>query len=350
MDCESEVKDDVPPTSPGQGNPPKHRNPQRGPRRYRRNRGKVPRRHTSHPHTRRGRKTPWKPTRAIELSLHPRPFDESHTERVYLLNALQMRDREALDLFRQLADVEEHINHLRHQRQQDNERRKVNSKVKVRVDGVPVNEIRDQEREEEEEAQGKARTLQNARRQRRWLRKQTKRAVNAECEILMRLGEVYVEIQCRERWRQVGQERAAFERGHNPTGFELPPPQQSYWHLNPDWTLLYPNIYPNMYPYQPYPGIYAGCGGYPPSSPYPVVLERGFGGYEYYDRDPTLPAQTNGSTEARGNGNNDVRRSESYQVDGGEHTRLLMMHTMNTYTNLRRGGDKVIRRKQRKGR
>ncbi|KAI0542965.1 hypothetical protein GGR58DRAFT_3455 [Xylaria digitata] len=324
MHYEPGIKDGMPPTSPGQENPPKNRNSRRGPRRYHRNRGKFPRRHNSHTHTRHVRKNPWQPTRAIELGLYPRPFDELHTERVYLLNALQMRDREALELFRRLSDVEEYINRLRHQHQQDNEHREVNPKVKVRVDGVPVNEISDKGRREE--AEKEAWTLRNARRQRRWLRKHIRRIVNAEREILMRLSELYVEIQCRERWCQVGRERAAFEPG-DPTGFEYPPHQQSYWDRYPDWTLLYPN----MYPYQPYPGINAGCDGYPPSSPHPVVLEHGFGGYGDYGRDSTFPAQTNGSIEARGNWNNDVWRPESYQVGGGEHARLLMMRPMNVH-------------------
>ncbi|TGJ83704.1 hypothetical protein E0Z10_g5087 [Xylaria hypoxylon] len=319
----------MPPTSPGQGDPPKNRNSQRDPRQYHRNHGKFARRHRNHrPYTRQPgnrhnhkhsfgvRRTPWPSTEALELGLHPRTFDEMHTERVYLLNVLQSRDRQALELLRRLPALDECINqqcHQRHQRQQDDQYQETNPKVKVRVNGVPVNEINNQEKRKEGEEEG--RKLQNARRQRRWLRQQIEGTVDAEREILTRLSELHVEIQCRERWCQVERERAASEFGYDQTGFEYAPYQQSHWYQYPDWNSL---LYPNMYPYQPYPDTNAGYPGYAPSSLHPVGLRHGFGGPGGHDEVPLVAAQQYPLAEAHGNWIDGMWRPESYQAGRGE--------------------------------
>jgi hypothetical protein len=142
------------------------------------------------------RNDPWHLTEALELGLHPRPFDELHAERAYLLNALQSHDQQTLELFRRLPTLEEQIS-LRHE--EVYQRRRQDAKVKVKVNGI---QARGEEEEDEEEELGKAC------RQRVWLRRQIEDTLDAERGLLMRLSELHVEIQCHERWCQVERERA----------------------------------------------------------------------------------------------------------------------------------------------
>ncbi|KAI3318651.1 hypothetical protein HD806DRAFT_308249 [Xylariaceae sp. AK1471] len=222
----------MPPISPGLGDPPVYRDcerPRRRPRqpRHHRNHSNKPSKHHHHHFNRPSgnnthfqrdssnvRRNPWQSTESLELGLHPRMFDALHVERVYLLSTLQWHDRQALDLFRQLPALEENINRLQyphlhpHPYRHRNPYQGTNSKakVKVKVNGIPVTHA-DQAREDREEGE----ELRKAHRQRLWLFQQIEDNVSAERRLLKRLGDIHVEIQCRERWCQVERERAASE-------------------------------------------------------------------------------------------------------------------------------------------
>ncbi|KAI0014275.1 hypothetical protein F4779DRAFT_612567 [Xylariaceae sp. FL0662B] len=114
------------------------------------------------------RSNPWQSASAMELGLRPRSFEELHTERSYLLEMLQQQDRQALELYRRLPHVEEQI-----ERCND-------------PDGV-----------------------KRAKKHQGWLKNRVAETVKEEKGILTRLSELYVEIQCRDRWYQVERDREA---------------------------------------------------------------------------------------------------------------------------------------------
>ncbi|KAK7956874.1 uncharacterized protein PG986_006096 [Apiospora aurea] len=97
---------------------------------------------------------------------HPRPFDHIESERQHLQYLLSEQDRRARDLFSRIAAVDE------------------------AYDFGSVHEHR------------------QARKDRVCLRRRINETVDREKEILGRLGEIHVEIQCRERWHMVEQQRA----------------------------------------------------------------------------------------------------------------------------------------------
>ncbi|CAJ2513744.1 Uu.00g018630.m01.CDS01 [Anthostomella pinea] len=164
---------DMPPASHGENHPN-----QRGEhynKGYRRGSGqthhgrfqKDTRAHNNNNNNRNDRNQPWQSIRAIELGLWPRPFGEIHSERAYLLDKLQEHDSEARELFGRLPTVEEHIS-------------------------WSVN-VPDE--------------LKKARKHRGWLKQRIKDTVEEERKVMARLGEIHVELQCRERWCQVERER-----------------------------------------------------------------------------------------------------------------------------------------------
>ncbi|KAL7627611.1 hypothetical protein AAE478_001804 [Parahypoxylon ruwenzoriense] len=143
------------------------------PARYDRNRNFRPRpnshdgpRSASTPASTGVHRSPWQSTTALQLGLQPRSFSELHTERVYLLEMLQQHDQRAIELFRLLPQLEEQI----------------------RWPDCP-----DEQRQ--------------ARKHRGWVRHRIADIVEKEREILTRLSELHVEIQCCERWHQVARER-----------------------------------------------------------------------------------------------------------------------------------------------
>ncbi|KAI8956110.1 hypothetical protein F4801DRAFT_2403 [Xylaria longipes] len=297
------------PTSPGLGESTNDHNPQqrrRGPRRYR---GRGSKHHHHHrPHTRKPESShsygdsysvpqcPRQPIETLTLGLYPRTFDKLHAERQDLLNALQAQDSRALELFRQLPAVESDIDHYRniehrhqHPHQQHDRYRDINTNVKVKVDGIPVNEINDRARlEAVEENQER---LQTAQRQRLWLRQQVEATVNAERNILMRLGELHVETRCRERWCQVEWERSEMLYASEPgyAGFRpgYTPYQQSQGYPNPDQNSpLHPDMYLSQADCHGYNDVNAGY-SYLPTIP-PSYLHPGssaiFSGYDCSDQ------------------------------------------------------------------
>ncbi|KAI0971392.1 hypothetical protein F4678DRAFT_82912 [Xylaria arbuscula] len=318
-------------TSPDPGEAPKQPSSERapqGPRQYNhRPHGKFSRRHRNHHSYARQKESrrdgkpffgartyPWQPADALELGLHPRTFEELHAEKVYLLTALQSQDHQALELFRRLPALEEYIDQPHHYQQPhhdlDAQYQNANPKVKVKIDGIPVSGVSNhQERREEAEKEEEAR-LRSARRQRFWVRQQIEHTINAERNLLVRLGELHIEIQCRERWCQVGQERAETTHGHNP--YQQPP----YWsqypgpdsllHQNPSFCQLASDI--NV--------------GYPLSSlpldSSTTHLEHGFKGNDDPNEFSLLAAPCDGSPKKHGNQNDGLFRPVMDRTGKGE--------------------------------
>jgi hypothetical protein len=100
----------------------------------------------------------------------PRSFDELHTERFYLLDCLQIENHKATELLRSITPLEESLIQNEHFF-----RRK---KTKKRLG---------------------------------WLRRRLDETSRQEKRILARLGQVYFEIQTRERWTQIEYERRQHE-------------------------------------------------------------------------------------------------------------------------------------------
>ncbi|RYP16864.1 hypothetical protein DL765_004885 [Monosporascus sp. GIB2] len=126
-------------------------------------------------------------TSSLDLGLRPRSFAELTDERMLLLDELQRHDEDARDLFARLAAADE------------------------RVSGG--------------EAFGER---GHGQRHRGYLRRRVEDAVDKEREILLRLGELSVEIQCRERWCQVRRDHEAEFSGQME-----PPSRYSYWNYYP---------------------------------------------------------------------------------------------------------------------
>ncbi|OTB19858.1 hypothetical protein K445DRAFT_18402 [Daldinia sp. EC12] len=145
------------------------------------------------------RSDPWQSVSALQLGLHPRPFQELHTERMYLLERLQQYNRRALELFRRIPVVDE---------QQKNAK-------------TPYEDRR-------------------AKKLRGWLRHRISDTVEEERKTLARLSELHVEIQCQERWWHVEEERKARDL-----------PQQ---HHNPNFAYFAASPMPSWPQENPFPG------------------------------------------------------------------------------------------------
>ncbi|KAI1133742.1 hypothetical protein F5Y10DRAFT_4238 [Nemania abortiva] len=342
-----------PPASPDLGEAPEpqsrgRQGPRRDSQRYHRHNGK-----NSRPNHRRGHwfhnsknsqgrrdifaghKTPWRSTDSLELGVHPRTFDILHANRIYLLSELHSQERRTMELLRQLPALEEQINyhrnaqHHHHQRpdQQHNRHRDRGARIRVRVDGIPVDEGNNQATREEIE-RGEE-DLRNAQREHARLRQQIKDAVDAERRILAHLGELHVEIQSRERWCQIERERAGI----------LYPPGPSYDGYGPEYTLhqhwhwvRYPYQnqppHPGPYTYQPEPYGYDNSGtgyyqGPPPPPVYPnntpVAPGHGYDGRENHAESDAHVDQQGGSPDEHGSRPDYMGQPAANQVDGGEH-------------------------------
>ncbi|KAI8961605.1 hypothetical protein F5Y11DRAFT_325488 [Daldinia sp. FL1419] len=114
------------------------------------------------------RSDPWQSVNALQLGLHPRPFQELHNERMYLIQMLEQYNRQALDLFRRVPVVDEQIQNA----------------------STPHDHRR-------------------AKKARGWLRHRITDTVEEEKNVLTRLSELHVEIQSQDRWWQVENEREA---------------------------------------------------------------------------------------------------------------------------------------------
>lgn len=111
------------------------------------------------------------------LVYHPRPFDHTESERQHLEYLLAEQDRRAIYLFSQIAALDK------------------------------------------AQAFGSAREQRHARKDRAWLLRRIDETVGRERKILARLGEIYVEIQCRGRWNMVEQQKASLWQQHGDWGF-----------------------------------------------------------------------------------------------------------------------------------
>lgn len=105
---------------------------------------------------------------SLELSLRPRSFAELTDKRMLLLHELQTHDRDVRDMFARLLEVDEQA-------------------------------MGDETSRERKLSQAHRRSLQ----------RQIGNAIDRERELLLRLSEVSVEVQCRERWCQVRRDHEA---------------------------------------------------------------------------------------------------------------------------------------------
>ncbi|KAK8042691.1 hypothetical protein PG994_013174 [Apiospora phragmitis] len=110
---------------------------------------------------------------------HPRPFGHIESERQHLQYLLGEQDRRACELFSRIAAVDEAYSF------------------------------------------GSVHEHRQARKDRAWLQRRIDETIDREKGILVRLGEIHVEIQCRERWHMVEQQRAFLrqEGGHQQYGW-----------------------------------------------------------------------------------------------------------------------------------
>ncbi|KAI4867069.1 hypothetical protein F4820DRAFT_468292 [Hypoxylon rubiginosum] len=160
--------------------------------------------------TRKVRGDPWQSLNAIQLGMEPRSFGELHRERLYLLEMLQQHDQRAIDLFKRVPIVDEQLK---------------------------MAETLDEQKK--------------AKKHRSWLRRHIGDTVEEEKNILTRLSELHVEIQCQERWHQVQKERDMRNLGKQHASsypvFIPPPPIPSapYYPVNAPPPFFY-------YPYVPY--------------------------------------------------------------------------------------------------
>ncbi|XXG99141.1 hypothetical protein Hte_005476 [Hypoxylon texense] len=165
--------------------------------------------------TRKVRGDPWQSLNAIQLGMEPRSFDELHRERLYLLEMLQQHDRRAIELFKRVPVVDEQLK--------------------------MAETIEEQKK---------------AKKHRSWLRRHIGDTVEEERDILTRLSELHVEIQCRERWHQVHREREMRNLGqqHAPSypGFFPPPPTLPTAYYVPPLPFFYSNYSPCV------PHVYTG--------------------------------------------------------------------------------------------
>ncbi|KAI0458738.1 hypothetical protein F5B21DRAFT_404634 [Xylaria acuta] len=335
------------PTAPGLGESPNDRNSQRRRREPRCYRGRSKHHHRHRPPTRKPKNShsygdpfgvpqwPRQPADTLTLGLHPRTFDDLHAERQNLLNALQIQDNRAMELFRRLSAVEADIDyyrnvqyHQRHPYQQHDQYRDINSNVKVKVDGIPVSEINDRARRgKAEENQEK---LQTAYRQRLWVREQIEATVDTERNILMSLGELHVETRCRERWCQVEWERSDMLHASEPRydRSKCIPYPQSQWYQNPDQDSL---LHPNTYLYQPGYHRYHVNGGYShlllPSHLHPgssaIFSKCDHGGQQNHAEFVPFGARDCRSLNEHEGGGDGMWQPASYQAGRGEQIQLL---------------------------
>ncbi|KAI1651365.1 uncharacterized protein F4817DRAFT_129162 [Daldinia loculata] len=187
------------------------------------------------------RSDPWQSVSALQLGLHPRPFDELHTERLCLLGMLQLHNKQALELFEQVPIAEENI-------------QKADTPYKLR----------------------------QAKKNRGWLRHRITDIVDKEKKVLARLSELHVEIQCQERWVQVEMDRVArglSQQHHNPNFQDFLAPPISPWpQANP------PPVYSAYH--SPYGGIV-----YPSAPSWDAFPSQGaYPGYYWADRTYICPS------------------------------------------------------------
>lgn len=123
---------------------------------------------------------PGKEALSSSAAHHPRPFEHIEGERQHLQYLLAEQDQRAVDLFSRIAAVDEACDF------------------------------------------GSAREKRQARKDRAWLQRRIGETVDRERAILVRLGDIHVEIQCRERWYMVEQQKLFLR-------------QQGGWHQRVGW-------------------------------------------------------------------------------------------------------------------
>ncbi|KAI2607402.1 uncharacterized protein GGS25DRAFT_522923 [Hypoxylon fragiforme] len=161
-------------------------------------------------------------TNALQLGLHPRSFDELHKERLHLLQMLQQHDQSATELSQRVPAVEEQINYWT----------------------------------------GSTDELRETKKHSGWLRYRISETVEEERRILARLSDLYVEIQCLERWCKADKDREMRDTRQRQQQQPRPmPAYESFGHSSPPPFSTpsaqhhYPNVLVDPYHYQHHPSI-----------------------------------------------------------------------------------------------
>lgn len=245
----------------------------------------------------------WQSIGSLELGLHPRTFEEMHAEKMYLLAELQNQDHRALWLFRQLYALEEEMHyhqHVEHRHENLYPRydgfRDENTKMKVKINGIPGDGANHQAGKRAVKQRENLRDFHH--RKRLWLHQQIESIVNAERDILMRLGDVHLEIQYRDRWCRIeGQE------AERQFGLAYTPLQQPQWPQDSSYNSW---IYPDMYPCQP--GLHPGSSA--------VFLKPGE--ESHVELNP-LAARHGGSPEEQESWRDDLWQTKSWTESSGKY-------------------------------
>ncbi|KAI1877127.1 uncharacterized protein JN550_001199 [Neoarthrinium moseri] len=109
---------------------------------------------------------PWSYSKALQIALEPRSFNELNGQRECLLEALNLESERVLKLFREWATFDDMVQ---------------------LSEGIRLREIK---------------------KSRSWCRKQIAESIEEEKAILLRLSDIHIEIQSRERWCTVWKERS----------------------------------------------------------------------------------------------------------------------------------------------
>ncbi|KAI0597827.1 hypothetical protein F4775DRAFT_558769 [Biscogniauxia sp. FL1348] len=146
--------------------------------------------------------------KALDLGLRPRLFEAIESDRMYHTDRLQKQDSHTLDLLRRFAQAEDQLSH------------------------------------------GSINGRKGGKKHRNWLKQKIGESIREEKLILSRLGELHVEIQCRERWCQIRGDRESRDtRYHLTCPGEFPPPSAPFPH--PPSLIPYPPV-PHTYPVEVY--------------------------------------------------------------------------------------------------
>ncbi|KAI5920224.1 hypothetical protein F4810DRAFT_446682 [Camillea tinctor] len=119
----------------------------------------------------------WKSKNVLNLGLQPRSFEEIDSDRMHYISRLQRQDGYTLDLFRRFAHVEDRIS---------------NGSISGR---------------------------KKAKKHWNWLKQKIGDSIKKEKSLLSRIGELHIEIQCRERWCQIRGDRGFQDMTCHPIGY-----------------------------------------------------------------------------------------------------------------------------------
>ncbi|KAI1321983.1 hypothetical protein F5Y16DRAFT_57942 [Xylariaceae sp. FL0255] len=158
------------------------------------------------------------PKDALEICLHPRTLEEMDREQRELNADLQRHNKQSLELLFALGVIDDKIRHCR----TDCDSRARKKKMVVMINGIPSNA----------EKIAKEAELQEALVQRDRLYRSIEYTIGQERNILTRLSEGYLEMQCRDRLRNFERHCAQMLRSPLMDGTQQSSPPLRHWHAH----------------------------------------------------------------------------------------------------------------------